>query len=195
MKQKLIIIALIMCGFSAVAQERIAVKTNLLYGATTLTPNLGVEVGLGKHTTIDIAGGYNWFNLDGAKNNNKKLVHWMVQPEFRYFLAERFNGHYFGVHGIASMYNIGGYNLPMLFGKDSQNYRHEGSAYGVGFSYGYQYMLSERWNIAANIGAGYMNMNYDRYNCRNCGGLNKEGVTKNYFGITKAGISIIYIIK
>ena len=41
--------------------QKIAVKTNLLYDATT-TLNLGVEVGLGKRWTADISGNFNrWF--------------------------------------------------------------------------------------------------------------------------------------
>ena len=179
---------------SASAQEHIAVKTNLLYGAGTFTPNLGVEIALGERTTLDISGGYNWFNLDTKKDNNKKLVHWLVQPEFRYFLCERFTGHYFGVHAIGSQYNIGGYNLPMLFGKDSERYRHEGSAYGAGFSYGYQLPLARRWNLEFNVGVGYMRMKYDVYDCKTCGDVIEEGRTKNYFGPTKAGVTLIFLI-
>ncbi|MEG2371127.1 MAG: DUF3575 domain-containing protein, partial [Alistipes sp.] len=113
MKKLLIITILSLAAVSyAAAQGTVAVKTNLLYGAGAFTPNLGVEIGLGKRTTLDLSGGYNWFNLDGKRNNNKKLVHFMVQPEFRYYLCEKFNGHFFGVHALYSQYNIGGHNLP-----------------------------------------------------------------------------------
>lgn len=178
----------------AAAQGRVAVKTNLLYGATTFTPNLGIEIGLGRHTTLDVSGSYNWFNLKEKRNNNKKSVHWIVQPEFRYFLCEKFNGHFFGVHALYSNYNIGGHNLPMLFGKGSKAFRHEGNAYGAGLSYGYQLMLNRSWNLEFNVGVGYLHLQYDKYDCPTCG--NKLGrETKNYFGPTKAGISLIYIIK
>lgn len=178
---------------SAMAQGEVGVKTNLLYGAGAFTPNLGVEIGLGRRTTLDISGGYNWFNLDGKKNDNKKLVHWMVQPEFRYFLCEKFNGHFFGVHALYSQYNIGGHNLPMLFGKGSDAYRHEGWATGAGISYGYQLMLGRSWNLEFNIGVGYAQLKYDKYDCPKCG--EKVGTeTKHYFGPTKAGVSLIWII-
>lgn len=196
MKRLLILITLCLTtAIHASAQGTIGIKTNLLYGASTFTPNLGAEIGLGKRTTLDISGGYNWFNLDGKKNNNKKLVHWVVQPELRYFLCERFNGHFFGVHALYAQYNIGGHNLPMLFGKRSENYRQEGNAYGAGISYGYQWMLGKSWNLEFNIGVGYMRMRYDKYDCRNCGDKIETGKTKNYFGPTKAGISLIYILK
>ena len=194
MKSLLIVIVFSFAILSATAQDKIAVKTNLLYGAGTFTPNLGVEIGLGERTTLDISGAYNWFNLGGNTKNNKKLVHWLVQPEFRYFLCERFSGHFFGLHAIGSQYNIGGHELPMFFGRSSKNYRHEGNAYGGGLSYGYQLPLAKRWNLEFNVGVGYMRMKYDVYDCTNCGGLKEKGRIKNYFGPTKAGITLIFLI-
>ena len=179
----------------AYSQGNIAIKSNLLYGAGAFTPNLGVEVGIGNRMTLDLSGGYNWFNLDGSKNNNQKLVHWIVQPEFRYFLNERFNGHFFGVHALYSEYNIGGHELPLLFGKGSKEFRHEGNAVGGGFSYGYQLPLAKQWKLEFNLGLGYMRMQYDQYDCSNCGKLNEQGKVKNYFGPTKAGISVIFQIQ
>ncbi|MEG2856489.1 DUF3575 domain-containing protein [Bacteroides sp.] len=194
MKRLLILLTLCVgLAGSVFAQGEVGIKTNLLYGAGAFTPNLGVEVGLGRRTTLDVSGGYNWFNLDGKKKNNKKLVHWMVQPEFRYFLCEKFNGHFFGVHALYSQYNIAGHNLPMLFGNGSKGYRHEGWAAGTGISYGYQLMLGRSWNLEFNVGVGYAQFKYDKYECKNCG----EKVateTKHYFGPTKAGISLIWII-
>lgn len=178
----------------AAAQGVVAVKTNLLYTGATFTPNLALEIGLGKHTTLDIAGAYNWFNRDGEKRNNKKSLHYIVQPEFRYFLCERFNGHFFGVHALYSEYNISRYNLPMLFGKGSAAYRFQGQAWGGGISYGYQFLLSKHWNLELEAGVGYMRLAYDKYDCSVCGDRIGSG-HKNYFGPTKASVSLIYVIK
>lgn len=174
------------------AQGVVGIKTNMLYGGVTLTPNLGVEIGLGRRTTLDIAAGYNPWNVNNA--GSKKLAHFMVQSEFRYFLCERFNGHFFGVHALYSQYNINKHELPMLLGKGSKDYRFQGSAYGGGVSYGYQLMLGTHWNLEFEIGIGYARLNYDKYNCGKCGTKIESG-HKNYFGPTKAGISLIYIIK
>lgn len=184
---------LLYCNHSS-AQGVVGIKTNLLYGAAAFTPNLGVEIGLGKHTTLDISAGFNPWNMDSSPNSNKKLVHIMVQPEFRYFLCERFHGHFFGVHALYSEYNINKHNLPMLFGKGSEDYRFYGHAYGAGLSYGYQLMLNKHWNLEFQVGAGYARMNYDKYDCRECG-QKLESVKKNYFGPTRAAISVIYVIK
>ena len=82
-----VFLAICWCANALNAQD-IALKTNLLYWSST-TPNLGMEFGLGKHSTFNIAGGYNPWTLD--KDSNKKLKHWMVMPEYRYWLCERFN--------------------------------------------------------------------------------------------------------
>lgn len=195
MKRLLILTTLCLGAIgSASAQGEIGIKTNLLYGGYTFTPNLGVEIGLGKRTTLEVTGGYNPWNLNGAKNNNKKLVHWLTQAEFRYFLCEKSNGHFFGAHVLGGQYNISGHKLPLLLGKGSDDFRFEGMALGLGVSYGYQLVLAKRWNLEFNIGVGYVNMRYDKYNCPKCG--DKVGTeTKHYFGPTKAGVSLIYIIK
>lgn len=196
MKKLVLILITLCCGAigSASAQNEVGIKTNLLYGGYTFTPNLGVEIGLGKRTTLEIAGGYNPWNLNGAKNNNKKSVHWLAQAEFRYFLCERFNGHFFGVHALGGQYNIGRHELPLLLGKGSKDFRFEGLALGAGVSYGYQLVLGTHWNVEFNIGVGYAHLKYDKYNCPKCG-EKLESSTRSYFGPTKAGISLIYLIK
>lgn len=161
-----------------------AIKTNALYWATT-TPNLGIELGLSKKVTLDISGNYNPWNF----GDNKKLKHWLVQPELRYWLCERFNGHFFGLHGHYAEYNVA--NIKAL---GLENYRYEGSLYGGGISYGYHWILNNRWSIEATVGVGYAYLDYDKYKCETCGTKLKED-TKNYWGPTKAGINIIYIIK
>lgn len=194
MRILLILITLCISTTGLLAQNNVGIKTNLLYGAGTFTPNLGLEVGLGERTTLDISAGYNWFNLNGTPENNKKLIHWMVEPELRYWLCQKFNGHFFGLHALGSQYNISQHDLPFIFGKDSEKYRYEGWAVGAGLSYGYQFILGKRWNLEMNIGVGYARLRYDQYECKNCG--DKVGSSsKNYFGPTKAGISLIYIIK
>lgn len=196
MRKLLIFIVMFMMTLTiASAQGQVGIKTNLLYGTAAFTPNLGVEVGLGKRTTLDISGGYNWFNLSGSASNNKKLVHWTVQPEFRYFLCEKFNGHFFGFHGLYSQYNISGHELPMFFGKGSKDFRYEGWTTGAGVSYGYQLMLAKNWNVEFNLGLGYMYLKYDKYDCPKCGDQVEAGTSRSYFGPTKAAISLIYIIK
>lgn len=161
-----------------------SIKTNLLYDATT-TFNLGGEIRLSDYLTLDMSVSYNPWTF----SENRKFKHVLVQPELRYWIYEPFNGHFLGAHLLYSHFNAG--NLP--FGSLRDN-RYQGNAYGLGFSYGYQWILSRHWNLEATLGLGYMYLDYSRYDCKDCGAKTGEG-HKNYFGPTKAGISLIYIIK
>lgn len=172
--------------------QKVGVKTNLLYGIATKTPNLGIEIALQEKNTLNISGGYNPWNLDGRHNDNKKMVHWVIQPEWKYWFCSVFNGHYIGLHGLGSYYNINKTEVPLMFDK---KYRYQGYLLGGGISYGYQWILGKRWNIEASIGLGAAYMNYDKYECKNCGFRIEKDKQKIYFGPTKASISIIYIIK
>lgn len=167
-------------GFS----QTIGVKSNVLYDMTT-TLNLGLEIGLAPKWSFELPINYNPWEF----SKDRKLKHWLVQPEARYWLCERFNGHFFGLHGIAGGYNVGGIKIGSL-----KEHRYEGELYGGGISYGYQWILSKRWSIEATLGVGYVYLDYAKFPCGEC--ATKIGdYTKNYFGPTKAGVSIIYIFR
>lgn len=168
---------------------KFALKTNLLYDATT-TFNLGMEFGLGRRTTLDISGNYNPWTF----SNNRKFKHWMVQPEFRVWTCERFNGGFFGIHAFGGEMNIGGWDLPFGLYPNLKNHRYEGWFIGAGISYGYQWYLGPHWNLEATVGVGYLRFDYDRFDCVECGEKLGSGV-ENYFGPTKLGLSLIYLFK
>lgn len=194
MNRKITLLLVLILLTTVAYSQKLSVKTNLLYGSYTCTPNLSFEVGLGKRSTLDFGAGYNPWHLKGTKESNKKLVHLLGNIEYRYWLCESFSGHFFGAHVLGTQFNIGQHELPMIFGKGSKDYRYEGYGYGGGLSYGYHWILGNRWGLEAQIGLGYARLHYDKYNCKTCG--QKIGPEKrNYFGPTKAGISLIYIIK
>ena len=70
-------------------KTHLALKTNLLYAAT-LTPNLGLEIGITPQISLNIVGSYNPWNREGKKGDNDMLEHWLVQPEVRYWLLSAF---------------------------------------------------------------------------------------------------------
>lgn len=187
---KRILIAAIVCliGLPVCAQH-IAIKNNLVFDAT-LTPNLGLEFALGKKITLDISGNYNPFTF----SDNKKFQHWLAQPELRFWTCEKFAGTYFGIHALAGEYDVANIDLPSDWIRNLANNRFEGYFYGGGVSVGHQWVLGKRWNLEASIGAGYARVEYDKY-----GPLKsdpkKDSGTYNYFGVTKASLSLIYIIR
>jgi len=263
----------------AKAQD-MALKSNILYDLTT-TVNLDYEVAINRQTTFDVWVNYNpwtlghkWVGLDlgdEAKNSlntgrrDSKLRHFMVQPEVRWWLCEKFNGHFFGVHLHGGIYNVGALTLPFdwgrykdaegeylgkqpvemtaasvnktteettyrkvtgvqyaegltpysglaaLKGKDYASQRDqmvwsnadrdgiytnsfEGWAFGAGVSYGYHWILAQRWSLEFTLGLGYAYLKYEKSRCTDCKLPLEEGVI-HYFGPTRAGISLVYMLK
>lgn len=175
-----------------------AIKTNLLYDATT-TPNIGAEIGVGSRSTISLVYGLNPWKFSSEKGQ-RKAMHWVVMPEYRWWLCSKFDGHFIGVHAMGGQYNAANINLPLpgaFFGGDNlskgvRDFRYEGWYAGGGFTYGYQWVLGKHWNFEAEIGAGYVYADYSKFRCAECGAKLGEGKT-NYLGITKLGLSFIYL--
>lgn len=170
--------------------QKVAVKTNLAYWGAAVSPNIALEFGLSKKFTLEAGGGFNLWTFD----DNKKAKHWLVQPELRYWFCDIFNGHFIGLHAHGAQFNVGNWDIPIGRLDVLKENRYEGYLYGGGLSYGYQWMLGNRWNLETSIGGGYARIHYDKYPCANCGTKVGEGKT-NYWGITKAAVSLIYIIK
>ena len=183
------ILSLFLCiiTFSASGQY-FGIKTNVLYDATG-TINLGVETGLGKRLTLDISGNYNpW------KSSDKLKTHWMVQPELRLWVCEKFNGHFFGLHGHGGHADVANISLPFGIAPGLKNSRYKGDFYGAGLAYGYNWILGPRWGLEAAIGGGYINVKYAGYSDDGVRKLTSD-LTKDYWGLTKASISLIYLIR
>lgn len=165
--------------------QQVGTKANMLWWATT-TPNLGVEVAIGKKLTISADGNYNaWtFFSDGMS-----LRHWLVQPEVRYWTCKSFEGHFVGLHGHYGKYNVG--QIPFLPELDKYTYR--GELYGGGVSYGYHFAIGRRWGLELTAGVGYTYLEYNKYICSECAELMGR-YKRHFFGPTRLGVSFIYII-
>lgn len=160
--------------------SRTSWKTNLLYDLTT-TFNMGIELKLGNRTTLDLPVNYNPWTFSG----NRKFKHWLFQPGVRFWKSQAFRGSFWGIHGHVSQFNTQG-----IFGRN----QYEGWLTGGGISYGYRWNLSGRWAMEAEIGAGYAYISYDKYEearCHDCGRKIKSA-SRNYFGVTKAAVSLVY---
>lgn len=168
-------------------ERKVSVKTNAVAWATA-TPNVGVEFPFkDDRYTFQIFGTYHPFTF----KENRKLKHWLVQPELRRWTGRSAQGHFFGVHLVGGQFNAGGINMPFGLLPDLETHRYEGWGVGAGLSYGYKWRFGGRWGLEASVGVGYARLRYDTYPCEKCGG--KIGEEKrNYFGPTKAAISIIY---
>ncbi|MDR1056228.1 MAG: DUF3575 domain-containing protein [Prevotellaceae bacterium] len=165
--------------------QRFAIKTNFLYDMTG-TVNLGVEFGLSYNLSLDVSGNINQWKY----STDSQLKHILIQPELRYWLKERFNGHFFGVHLHYANFNIGGIEVGLFHLK---GIRYDGNLFGGGLSYGYRMVVSKNVHIEATAGLGYANLAYNVY-------YKKTGIksgpgyeSRNWFGPTKIGLNFIYV--
>ncbi len=186
-------ILLIVFGCSMSAQAQIAVKSNLLYDAT-LSPNLGAEIALAPKWSAELSGNINAWTL----SDGKRWKHWLVQPEVRYWLCDRFSGHFFGAHLLGGQYNVGairGLSHDFLGLQISRlgSERFQGWFAGAGIAYGYTWILARHWSIEAEIGIGYVYRRYDVYPCAHCGTKIEQNKSRNYVGPTKAALNLIYV--
>lgn len=183
----------------AVANAQLAVKTNLLYGATT-TPNIGAEVGVGKKSTIQLFYGINPWEFGSQESGVRQMKHWVLMPEYRWWTCSKFNGWFLGVHAMGGQFNAGNIDLPFpgaFFSGENlrqgmKDFRYQGGFVGGGVTVGYQWILGKHWNLEAEVGVGYDRVWYDKYPCAECGTLIDNAAT-NYAGVTKLGLSILYI--
>lgn len=165
----------------------LAIKNNIIYDAA-LVANLGVEIGFGKHFSVDIPVTFSPYTI----SSNYRMRTLSVQPDLRYYLKEGWRGHFFGIHGSFAYYNV---VTPFNTKTRYQDRDGKHPLYGGGISYGYSLPLGKdsRWGVEFTIGAGYAYLDYDCfYNVDNGAWFTKN--TKHYFGIDKAGITIYYRI-
>ncbi|MCM0237040.1 DUF3575 domain-containing protein [Bacteroides fragilis] len=163
---------------SQTSSRYVAVKTNLAAWAGTIM-NLAADVQVSEHISVELPVLWcPWYVSD--KHAVKTFI---LQPEGRYWLARPGEGHFFGVHAHVGWFNV-------KWNRD----RYQDTSrplLGAGISYGYLLPLGEHWAGEFTLGAGYANLKYNTYyNIGN--GARIDTRTKNYWGITRVGISVVY---
>ncbi len=156
----------------------IAVKTNAVAWAAAVM-NIAAEVRVGRRWSVELPVAWSPWHA-GGKHAVKTFA---IQPEARYWLATPGEGHFFGMHA-----HVGWFNVKWK----SDRYQDAGRPLlGAGISYGYLLLFGGRWAGEFTLGAGYANMKHDTYyNIDN--GARIDTRTKNYWGITRLGLSVVY---
>lgn len=171
---------------TSVRKPLFALKTNLLYDAA-ITPNLEVEIPLGKRWSINAEYQIAWWD----KSDNSFC--WRINAggvEARYWFGDRnkhkqLNGWFAGV-----FVNGGTYDFQV---KKDNGY--QGDFIVPGISGGYATPIARNLNLEFSLGVGYMMSNYHHYDV-----ISRElvdyGQTKQYRSIfpAKAKISLVWII-
>ena len=114
-------------------------------GATkTLTCTMNVKIEADRmrgraSATLDLGTGYTDYSVTDYEATFSRTA----SENGRYWFYESFVGHFLGQHLTYVGYDLG-----------SRTKRYKGHACGLGVSYGYAWMLSKRWNVAVEAGAG-----------------------------------------
>lgn len=182
MKKILLFSILSLFLFPTAQAQKIAVKTNLLEWAALGTINAGAEYAFTDHWSLEADVLWNPWTF----SKQRSAECWGIQAEGHYWLCKKFYGHYFGAHAQYGSYDCGMWK-----------YRYDGWLAGGGISYGYMLPFARRWRVDFNIGFGYNRMNYDKtareYSYGNVEMFGRE--KRNYWGITRAGINLVFLIK
>lgn len=161
------------------ASERyMTLKTNIAYDAIAV-PNLSFEIQCSKHISVELPVMFSGWDI----SHQHAVRTFAVQPEGRWWLEKAGTGHFFGVHAHMALFNVKW---------DENRYQHTGRPLlGAGVSYGYKLPFSKHWGAEFTLGAGYANMKYNTYYNIDNGAL-IETKSRNYWGITRLGISLSY---
>lgn len=172
--------------------QTFALKTDLLnWGTASL--NIEPELKIAKRSTVTLGVSWNPWTFKEAEKN-MKWKHLLVQPEYRYWFCNVFEGHFLGIHPFYARFNAGNVNLPFGIWSGLEDHRYQGNLWGAGIGYGYQWILGKRWSMEAEIGLGFGYVDGDKYRCEKCG-LKLAEEKKFTFMPTKFSLSFIYIIK
>ncbi|MFI3282643.1 MAG: DUF3575 domain-containing protein [Rikenellaceae bacterium] len=184
MRKLLLIFGCCLLFLTTAQAQKVGVKTNLAGWAAYGTINAGVEPALTPYLTFAVDGYYNPYTPGDAGKSTKM---WGVQPEIRYWLKTKFSGAYLGINSLYSSYDWG-----------VNKYRYDGWMTGVGVGVGYSLPFAERWRAGVGIGAGWLHRDYSKSGLPQYTDTNityYDGAVRNTFSITKAEISIQFIIR
>lgn len=147
--KKIILILAIVIGTAVTASAQYsAVRINALSIATG-TLNAGVDVAFSPRWSAE--GSVYW---NPVKTSSFRSQAYGFSAGVRHWRFEPHVGAFIGIHNTTAFYDVGG-----------RKEHHKGWLTGVGVSYGYSWILSTRWNLTAEFGAGcfYMKDRKQRY--------------------------------
>ena len=156
-------------------------KTNLLYDAL-LSPSIEAEYRFSTHWSAHVDFAIAWWS-----NKNKHKYYQLVQlsPEARYWFngKQAWKGHYIGAFVGAGHYDLSG-------GEDG----YKGEFMMAGLSYGYMFPIGRYLSLAAGIGLGYLNTEYEEYLPIEGHYVYQQKSRTGYVGPVKAKLSLVWHI-
>ena len=153
-----------------------SLRANLLRWAT-LTPDLGVEWRICPSWGIAVNGSWtSWTWSD----KDRRYALWEVAPEVRYYMGEK-KAWYLG-----AMFKAGQFNYKLSeTGK-------QGDLMGGGITAGHQLRLNKALALDFNLGLGYLNADYEKYEVIDGVRVRHGNETKDWWGPINAGVTLVW---
>ena len=154
----------------------LSLRANLLRWAT-LTPDLGLEWRICPSCGIAVNGSWtSWTWSD----KDRRYALWEVAPEIRYYMGEK-KAWYLG-----AMFKVGQFNYKLSeTGK-------QGDLMGGGITTGYQLRLNKALTLDFNLGLGYLNADFEKYEVIDGVRVRCGNETKNWWGPINAGVTLVW---
>lgn len=154
----------------------LSLRANLLRWAT-LTPDLGLEWRICPSWGIAVNGSWtSWTWSD----KDRRYALWEVAPEVRYYMGEK-KAWYLG-----AMFKAGQFNYKLSeTGK-------QGDLMGGGITAGYQLLLNKALTLDFNLGLGYLNADFEKYEVIDGVRVRCGNETKNWCGPINAGVTLVW---
>lgn len=154
----------------------LSLRANLLRWAT-LTPDLGLEWRICPSFGIAVNG--SWTSWTWS-NKDRRYALWEVAPEVRYYMGEK-KAWYLG-----AMFKAGQFNYKLSeTGK-------QGDLMGGGITTGYQLRLNKALTLDFNLGLGYLNADYEKYEVIDGVRVRRGNETKDWCGPINAGVTLVW---
>ena len=153
-----------------------SLRANLLRWAT-LTPDLGVEWRICPSWGIAVNG--SWTSWTWSDKDHRYAL-WEVAPEVRYYMGEK-KAWYLG-----AMFKTGQFNYKLSeTGK-------QGDLMGGGITAGYQMWLNKALALDFNLGLGYLNADFEKYEVIDGVRVRRGNETKDWCGPINAGVTLVW---
>ena len=156
--------------------HHLSLRANLLRWAT-LTPDLGLEWRICPSWGIAVNG--SWTSWSWS-DKDRRYALWEVAPEVRYYMGEK-KAWYLG-----AMFKAGQFNYKLSeTGK-------QGDLMGGGITAGYQLRLNKALALDFNLGLGYLNVDFEKYEVIDDVRVRRGNETKDWYGPINAGVTLVW---
>ena len=156
--------------------HHLSLRANLLRWAT-LTPDLGLEWRICPSWGIAVNG--SWTSWSWS-DKDRRYALWEVTPEVRYYMGEK-KAWYLG-----AMVKTGQCNYKLSeTGK-------QGDLMGGGITAGYQLRLNKALDLDFNLGLGYLNVDFEKYEVIDGVRVRRGNETKDWYGPINAGVTLVW---